>query len=82
MIAMTFPRVPVPDAVAVQIGSQLPPHVLEAERKAATAAYSFGLARGARYEESRQWLLSEIAAANKVLAAYDPRLIVRNGGAS
>ncbi len=81
MIALNLPRVPVPDAVAVQIGSQLPARVLEAERKAASAAYSFGLARGARYEESRQWLLADIAAANKVLAAYNPRLVVRIGGA-
>ena len=77
MIALNLPRVPLPDTIASRIGAQFPPHVLLAEKQATQAAYSFGLARGPRYEESRQWLLADIARANKVLAAFNPGLIVR-----
>lgn len=82
MIALNLPAVPIPDAVAVQVGSQAPARVLEAEKRAENAAYSFRLARGPRYEESRQWALAEIAAANKIVAAFNPGLIVRIGGTS
>lgn len=82
MIALNLPAVPMPDAVAVQVGAQIPARVLEAERKAVNAAYCFGLARGPRYEEDRQCALAELAAANKILAAYNPGLIVRSGGAA
>ena len=81
MIALNLPAVPIPDAVAVQVGSQIPAHVLEAEKRAEQAAYRFGLSRGRRYEEARQNALAEIAAANKVLATYNPRLVARIGGA-
>lgn len=82
MIALNLPSLPRPAAVELMIARQFPARVLEAERQASRAAYSFGLARGARYEESRQWALAEIAAANKVLGAFNPGLIVRIGGAS
>lgn len=81
MIALNLPAVPIPDAVAVQVGSQIPARVLEAERQAERAVYCFRLARGPRYEEARQYALAEIAAANKVLAADNPRLVARIGGA-
>ncbi|MGW2721345.1 hypothetical protein [Streptomyces sp. NPDC001492] len=81
MIALNLPAVPVPDAVAVQVGSQIPARVLEAEKRAENAAYCFRLSRGPRYEEARQWALAEIAAANKVLGAWNPRLVARIGGA-
>ena len=81
MIALNLPAVPIPDAVAVQVGSQIPPRVLEAEKQAEQAVYRFGLSRGPQYEEARQLALAEIAAANKVLATYHPRLVARIGGA-
>jgi hypothetical protein len=82
VIALNLPKVPLPDAVAVRIGAQIPERVLAAEQKAVNAVYCFGLARGPRYEEARQYALADLAAANKVLAAYNPGLIVRSGGAA
>lgn len=80
MIALNLPAVPIPDAIAVQVGSQIPARVLEAEKRAEQAVYRFGLSRGPRYEEARQLALAEIAAANKMLGAWNPRMIARIGG--
>ena len=82
MIALNLPHLPRPAAVELMIARQFSARVLEAEQQATHAAASYSLARGPRYEESRQWLLAEIAAANKIVAAFNPGLIVRIGGES
>ncbi|MFF2852667.1 hypothetical protein ACFVT5_41200 [Streptomyces sp. NPDC058001] len=76
MIARPPSTVPVPDAVALLAGAQIPPHILDAEIAAVDAVHRFGLSRGPRYEEARQVALADIARANKILAAHNPGLIV------
>lgn len=70
--------VPVPDAVAVLIGSQIPQHVLDAEVHAASQAYNIRCCRGPMNAEAREYCLGELARHNKTLAAYNPGLIVRS----
>ncbi|MFE0088825.1 hypothetical protein [Streptomyces sp. NPDC059016] len=55
---------------------------MRAEREAVDQAYNVGLCRGPQYAEAREWALADLARANKVLAAYNPGLIVRSGGAA
>ena len=74
--------VPIPDAVAVLIGQQIPERVLRAEVEAVNQAYNITLCRAPQYREAREGCLSNLARANKTLAAFDPRLIVRAGGAA
>ena len=73
--------VPIPDAVAVLIAKQMPEHVLRAEVEATNQAYNVGLCRAPQYREARELALGDLARANKTLAAWNPRLIVRAGGA-
>lgn len=73
--------VPIPDAVTLLIARQMPEHVLRAEVEAENQAYNVRLCRGPQYREAREYALAELARANKTLAAYDPRLMVRAGGA-
>ena len=68
--------VPIPDAVAVLIGSQVPEHVLRAEVEATNQAYNVSLCRKPEHAEAREWALADLARANKTLAAYNPRLVV------
>lgn len=82
MISMAFPRVPMPDRVAERVGMQIPERVLEAERAAVEAAASLTLCVGPQYREAVAYNLQSLARANKVLAAYNPGLIVRFGGVS
>ncbi|WP_329114573.1 hypothetical protein [Streptomyces sp. NBC_01353] len=82
MITLQLPQVPVPDAVAALIGSQLPKHVLLAEVEASNQAYLIGLCRTPLTRKARETCLADLARANKTLAKHDPRLIVRAGGAS
>ena len=80
MITIPPPIVPIPDSVAVLIGRQMPTPVLEAEIAAENAAYCVRLCRTPQTAEAREYSLAELAAANKVLAAHNPRLIVKAGG--
>jgi len=73
--------VPIPDSIAILIGSQIPEHVLRAEVEAENQAYNVRLCRGPQYREAREYALADVARANKTLAAYDPRLMVHAGGA-
>lgn len=73
--------VPIPDSVASLIGNCMPAHVLQAEIEAESAAYSIRLCRTPFTAKAREYALAELARANKVLAAWNPRLIVRAGGA-
>ncbi|MET9956685.1 hypothetical protein ABZ135_34775 [Streptomyces sp. NPDC006339] len=68
--------VPIPDAVAVLIGSQVPEHVLRAEVEATNQAYNVSLCRKPEYAEAREYALGDLARANKTLAAYNPKLVV------
>ncbi|MFF3286539.1 hypothetical protein [Streptomyces sp. NPDC003023] len=61
------------------IGSCMPNHILQAEIEAECAASEVSLFRGPLRTEDRaerEHALSALARANKVLAAYDPRLTV------
>lgn len=73
--------VPIPDRIAALIGSRIPPHILEAEFEAECAAREVRRFRGPRLgvedQADREQALSELARANKVLAAHHPRLAVR-----
>ena len=74
--------VPIPDSVAVLIGRQMPKPVIEAEIAAENAAYCIRLCRTPLTAEAREYALADLARANKVLAAYNPRLMVKAGGQS
>ncbi|MFE6974898.1 hypothetical protein [Streptomyces sp. NPDC057682] len=77
--------VPIPDSVAALIGSCVPARILEAEFDAECAAREVRRFRGPRLgiedQADREQALAELARANKVLAAHDPRLMVRPGDA-
>ncbi|MEU1278176.1 hypothetical protein [Streptomyces sp. NPDC005805] len=82
MTASDLVPVPIPDRVAVLIGSCMPPHVLNAEIEAECAAREVGRFRGPLCTEDRadrEYALSALARANKVLAAWNPGLTVRPG---
>ncbi|WP_175410869.1 hypothetical protein [Streptomyces sp. TRM64462] len=75
--------VPIPDRVAVLIGSCMPLGVLQAEVDAECAAREVQRFRGpmcAEDQADREHALGALARANKVLAAYNPGLILRPGG--
>ncbi|MFF8841317.1 hypothetical protein ACF08N_01085 [Streptomyces sp. NPDC015127] len=79
MTASNLVPVPIPDRVAVMIGSCMPTHVLHAEIEAECAAREVYRFRGplcADDRADREHALSVLARANKILAAYDPRLTV------
>jgi hypothetical protein len=71
----------IPDRVADLIASHYPPRVTKAVGAAADAERAFRLCRTPRTAVAREYLIGDLAAANKVLAAYNPGLIVRLGGA-
>lgn len=81
MIALALPTVPIPDRVAALIGGNIPIHVLQAEVDAESAAREVCRFRGPLLciedQADRERALSELAAANKTLAAHHPRLILR-----
>ncbi|MFI1014995.1 hypothetical protein [Streptomyces sp. NPDC020965] len=71
--------VPIPDRVAALIGSCMPVHVLRAEIEAECAVREMRRFRGplcAEDRADREHALAVLARANKVLAAYNPRLMV------
>ncbi len=74
--------VPIPDQVAAMIGSCMPLGVLQAEVDAECAAREVRRFRGplcAEDQADREYALSALARANKVLAAYNPGLVLRPG---
>ena len=75
--------VPIPDPIAARIGACMPIRILQAEVDAESAAREIGRFRPLASSEDRadrESALSELAVANKVLAAYNPRLILKAGG--
>ncbi|MEV5944490.1 hypothetical protein [Streptomyces sp. NPDC051994] len=72
---------PIPDRVAVMIGSCIPKRVLRAEVAAQAAFERFRLCRAPLTAVAREYAIAELAAANKILGAYNPGLIVTLGGA-
>jgi hypothetical protein len=80
--------VPIPDHIAALIGSCLPLHVLQAEVDVDSEAREFGRFHApsgtAQFDSEdradRELSMSRIRRANKVLAAYSPRLILKAGG--
>lgn len=80
---IAFPKLlaETPDRVAILIGDCIPEDILQAEIAAEDAAYRVRLSRTEYTAEARERALAELARANKILAAYDPRLMVRAGGA-
>lgn len=84
MIAVDFPAVPVPDLVAFLIGDCMPRRVLDAELAAELAAREIRSFRPLACDEDRadrEQQLAVLARANKVPAAYNPRLVIHAGGA-
>ncbi|MEW5658285.1 hypothetical protein ABGT92_23565 [Streptomyces cinereoruber] len=77
MIALDLTPVPMPGSVTYLIGDQTPQHVLTAMTDAATCAYTASICRAPQYREARERALADLAAANKVLAAYNPAFVVR-----
>ena len=81
--------VPIPDRVAALIGSQMPLRILQAEIDVESAALEFGRfhtpAGAAQFDSEdrvdREHAMSEIRVANKILAAYNPKLVIHAGGA-
>lgn len=73
--------VPIPDAVAVLIGRQMPIEVMAAEEAAFDAAVTVSRCRTVYTRKAREYALAELHRQNKVLAAYNPRLILRPAGA-
>ena len=72
--------VPVPDAVAMMIGTSIPLHVLQAEIDAVGEVREIRRLRPLASDEDRQdceAAVGRLARANKTLAAYNPKLIVR-----
>ena len=72
--------VPIPDAVAMPIGTSIPLHVLQAEIDAVGEVREIRRLRPLGSDEDRQdyeAAASRLARANKTLAKFDPRLIVR-----
>ncbi|MFF8958428.1 hypothetical protein [Streptomyces sp. NPDC014894] len=79
MTASPLVPVPIPDRVAVLIGSCMPDHVLRAEIEADSAVREVARFRDPRCPDDRadrEQALSALARANKVLAAYHPRLVI------
>ncbi|WP_416476976.1 hypothetical protein [Streptomyces sp. LKA04] len=77
MITRPTVPVPVPDAVALFAGRQLPARVQAAVADAGEAARLYAACRGPQYTEARQLLEARLRAANKTLAAHNPGLTVR-----
>ncbi|MGW4825741.1 hypothetical protein ACWEP4_44570 [Streptomyces sp. NPDC004227] len=78
MIAFPKLGVPVPDAVALRAGLQLPARVKAAVDEAALCGRLLTgrtLAAAEARTEADQRLHARLAAANRVLAAHDPRLV-------
>lgn len=82
MISMPLPKIPMSDHVAARTGCQLPLHILQAVADARVASADVRRARSPLYAEDREDALARVAAANKVLAACNPGLIVRIGDAA
>ncbi|MGW0312082.1 hypothetical protein [Streptomyces flavidovirens] len=72
--------IPVPDRVADLIASQFPPQIKVAVRESVKAATAFGWCRTEFTREAREYAISDMARQNKILAAYNPGLIVTGGG--
>lgn len=81
MIAMDFPKVSRPAAVDVFKLRQFPRRIREAVTAGADAKRAFRLCRSPLTAEAREYAISGMARANKSLAAFNPGLIVRIGGA-
>ncbi|MEV6399467.1 hypothetical protein AB0M39_32555 [Streptomyces sp. NPDC051907] len=84
MTASPLIPVPIPDRVAALIGSCMPVHILQAEIDADCAVREVNRFRGPLCNEDRadrEYALSVLARANKVLAAYNPKLTIKPGPA-
>ncbi|MGW2559319.1 hypothetical protein ACWCXB_08755 [Streptomyces sp. NPDC001514] len=82
MTASNLVPVPIPDRVAALIGSCMPLGILQAELDAECAAREARLFRAPFCSEDqadREHALAALARANKVLAAYNPGLVLRHG---
>ena len=82
MITMNLPRLPRPAAVDSMIGRQVPAHVMDAQDEAVFAALQVTVRRAPLRPGELEAARVTVAAANKVLAAFNPGLIVRIGDAA
>jgi hypothetical protein len=78
---MNLPKVPRPAAVDSLIGKQIPTRVMDAQDEAVFAALQVTNRRGPLPAAELEAARVTVAAANKILAAYNPGLIVRIGDA-
>ncbi|MER6995584.1 hypothetical protein [Streptomyces sp. NPDC000410] len=81
MTASNLVPVPIPDRVAALIGACMPIGILQAEFDAECAAREARRFRAPFCPEDRadrEHALATLARANKVLAAYNPGLVVRH----
>jgi hypothetical protein len=79
---MNLPRLPRPAAIDGLIGKQVPRHVMDAQDEAVFAALQVTERRGPLRAGELETARVTVAAANKVLAAFNPGLIVRIGDAA
>ena len=78
MTASPLIPVPIPDRVAALIGSCMPIDILQAEIDAAAREVNrFRAPLCTEDRADREHALSTLAMANKILAAYNPRLIIK-----
>ncbi|WP_328666759.1 hypothetical protein OG905_07015 [Streptomyces sp. NBC_00322] len=80
MTASPLVPVPIPDRVAALIGSCMPIDILQAEVDAECAVREvnrFRMPLCSEDQADREHALSTLAQANKILAAYNPRLIIK-----
>jgi hypothetical protein len=81
VIAMNLPSIPRPAVVDGLIGSQVPARVMEAQDEAVFAALQVTERRAPLSAAELEAARVTVAVNNKILAAYNPGLIVRIGGA-
>lgn len=79
----TLVPVPIPDRVAALIGGNIPIDVMQAEVDADAEAREIGRLRPLACIEDRadrELAIGRLAAANKILGKFNPRLILKAGG--
>ncbi|MFE0104536.1 hypothetical protein [Streptomyces sp. NPDC059009] len=79
MIEMEPLAVPVPYRVSAMASSRIPKDVLQARVEARVALFNLVRCPFGAYCAEREDALTDLAAANKVIAAFDPFLMVRFG---
>lgn len=83
MISLNFPKVPVPNRVAELVLDAIPESACESAMDAENALREIGRLRPLTSDEDRadrEGALSQLAKANKTLAAHHPQFVVSPWG--